>query len=61
MQAALGVAGKVDFESCSEEVGEILGLDIMKSVKYLIPDILAHVPMLLYQGVVIVGYKQDIP
>ena len=40
----------VKFEECSEEVGNALGPDVMKSVKHLIPDILASLPLLLYQG-----------
>lgn len=38
------------YESCSNKVGEALGPDVMKSVKHLIPDILAALPLLLYQG-----------
>jgi vitellogenic carboxypeptidase-like protein len=38
------------FEACSAEVADAMGPDVMKSVKHLIPDILAHIPMLLYQG-----------
>lgn len=39
------------FEGCSERVAEALGPDVMKSVKDLIPDLLAALPVLLYQGV----------
>jgi vitellogenic carboxypeptidase-like protein len=49
-QEALGVPEHVSFEECSEEVGDALGPDVMKSVKHLIPDILASLPLLLYQG-----------
>ncbi len=38
------------FEACSATVADAMGPDVMKSIKHLIPDILAHVPMLLYQG-----------
>lgn len=38
------------YESCSDKVGNALGPDVMKSVKHLIPDILAALPLLLYQG-----------
>lgn len=38
------------FESCSSEVGDALGADVMKSVRYLLPDLLAAYPLLLYQG-----------
>lgn len=49
-QEALGVPKHIVYESCSEKVGNALGPDVMKSVKHLIPDILAALPMLLYQG-----------
>lgn len=38
------------FVACSDEVAHAMGPDVMKSVKHLIPDILAHIPLLLYQG-----------
>ncbi|EFN52577.1 hypothetical protein CHLNCDRAFT_138584, partial [Chlorella variabilis] len=50
VQEALGVAPGLRFESCSDEVGEALGPDVMKTVKHLVPDLLAAYPMLLYQG-----------
>lgn len=50
LQKVLGVPEDMVFESCSEEVGEALGPDVMKSVKPLIPDILRSMPLLLYQG-----------
>ncbi len=49
-QEALGVPKHIVYESCSDKVGDALGPDVMKSVKHLIPDILAALPMLLYQG-----------
>lgn len=50
LQAALRADPDVTFVGCSPEVGDALGPDVMKSVKRLIPDILARVPILLYQG-----------
>ena len=38
------------FEGCSSKVAAALGPDVMKSVKYLIPDLLSTLPVLLYQG-----------
>lgn len=38
------------FTSCSDEVEKILQVDVMKSVAYLIPDLLKQIPLLLYQG-----------
>jgi hypothetical protein len=49
-QAALGVAPGLEFQSCSDAVGEALGADVMRSVKALLPDLLAAYPLLLYQG-----------
>ncbi|KAL4855518.1 Serine carboxypeptidase-like 50 [Chlorella vulgaris] len=50
VQEALGVEPGLRFESCSSEVGDALGADVMKSVRYLLPDLLAAYPLLLYQG-----------
>jgi hypothetical protein len=50
VQEVLGVPKDIVYESCSNKVGEALGPDVMKSVKHLIPDILAALPLLLYQG-----------
>ncbi|BDA47762.1 probable serine carboxypeptidase CPVL [Coccomyxa sp. Obi] len=50
VKEALGVPKHIVYESCSDKVGDALGPDVMKSVKHLIPDILAALPMLLYQG-----------
>lgn len=50
VKKALGVPAHVVFESCSDRVGEALGPDVMQSVAYLMPDILAALPVLLYQG-----------
>ena len=38
------------FEGCSPRVEKALSADIMKSVKSVVPDLLASLPMLLYQG-----------
>ena len=39
------------FKACSDEVGEALGPDGMKSVVHLIPDMLqAGLPILIYEG-----------
>ena len=51
LQEALGVKPGTNFKGCSERVAEALGPDVMKSVKPLIPDLLAALPVLLYQGV----------
>ena len=40
----------VRFLECSDKVGAALGPDVLKSVKHLVPDILASLPLLLYQG-----------
>ena len=40
----------LQYESCSERVGEVLGRDVMKTVAPLIPDLLAAYPLLLFQG-----------
>ena len=38
------------FVGCSDKVAAALGPDVMKTVKPLIPDLLAALPVLLYQG-----------
>ena len=50
VQEALNVKPNTTFVSCSAEVGSVLGPDVMKTVKPLIPDLLAALPVLLYQG-----------
>lgn len=45
----LCVSGQGDYVSCSKVVGEIMAEDTMQSVKHLIPDLLNHLPVLLYQ------------
>ncbi|KAK9811811.1 hypothetical protein WJX72_010540 [[Myrmecia] bisecta] len=47
---ALGVSKDLVFEGCSEHVGQVLGPDVMRSVAFLLPDLLANMPVLLYQG-----------
>ena len=50
MQAALKVKPNTTFVGCSDKVASALGPDVMKSVKHLMPDLLAWLPILLYQG-----------
>lgn len=50
LQKQLGVPNELAFESCSSKVEAALGPDVMHSVSYLIPDLLAAYPLLLYQG-----------
>ena len=50
MQEALNVKPNTTFVGCSDKVASVLGPDVMKSVKPLIPDLLAALPVLLYQG-----------
>lgn len=51
LQEALGVKPGTKFEGCSGRVAQALGPDVMQSVKHLVPDLLAALPVLLYQGV----------
>ncbi|GIL55970.1 hypothetical protein Vafri_11432, partial [Volvox africanus] len=39
----------VNYSSCSDTVRDAMAADVMRSVKYLISDLLAHIPVLLYQ------------
>lgn len=50
LQEALNVKPNTTFVGCSDKVASALGPDVMKSVKPLIPDLLAALPVLLYQG-----------
>ncbi|KAL4420440.1 hypothetical protein ABPG75_010096 [Micractinium tetrahymenae] len=51
VKEALGADPAITFESCSAAVGDALGPDVMRSVKHLVPDLLAAgLPLLLYQG-----------
>lgn len=50
VQEALNVKPNTTFVGCSDKVAAVLGPDVMKSVKPLIPDLLAALPVLLYQG-----------
>lgn len=50
LQEALQVKPNTKFEGCSSKVAAALGPNFMKSVKYLIPDLLSALPVLLYQG-----------
>jgi hypothetical protein len=38
-----------EYTSCSKVVGELMGEDTMQSVKHLVPDLLRHLPVLMYQ------------
>eukprot|EP00884_Botryococcus_braunii_P019093 jgi/Botrbrau1/5868/Bobra.0366s0047.1 len=49
VQEALG-ARNITFVACSSDVERVLGPDVMKTVAPLIPEILEHVPLLLFQG-----------
>ena len=49
-QEALGIGDKPQFVACSDQVGAALGPDLMQSAANLIPEILDHVPLLLYAG-----------
>ena len=40
----------INYTSCSDLVDTILHADVMKSVAYLVPDLLTELPILLYQG-----------
>ena len=40
----------INFTSCSDVVDRILQPDVMKDVANLVPDLLAALPVLLYQG-----------
>lgn len=40
----------VHYVACSEAVADALGPDVMRSVRHLVPDLLAAYPLLLYQG-----------
>jgi vitellogenic carboxypeptidase-like protein len=50
VKVELGASASITFEGCSEKVGQAMGPDVMKSVKYLMPDLLRAMPVLLYQG-----------
>jgi hypothetical protein len=49
VKEAMRADPNVRYESCSDVVGQAMAADVMRSVKYLIPDILSHIPVLLYQ------------
>lgn len=50
VKAAMGADTAVNYSSCSAVVADFMANDTMQSVKKLIPDLLAHLPVLLYQG-----------
>ncbi|XP_004292215.1 PREDICTED: serine carboxypeptidase-like 50 [Fragaria vesca subsp. vesca] len=51
VRKALGVSNESRaFEECSRLVGEVLGEDMMKSVKYMVEELVRKSKVLLYQG-----------
>lgn len=51
VKEALGVAKGVVWEECSETVGIILHDDVMKSVKFMLEELVRKSRVLLYQGI----------
>ncbi|KXZ46405.1 hypothetical protein GPECTOR_44g8 [Gonium pectorale] len=50
VKEALRALPNITYVSCSDAVRAAMGADVMRSVKHLLPDILARIPVLLYQG-----------
>lgn len=50
VKKALGAKENITFEVCSDAVGEALGDDVMKSVKYMVEYLVKNSKVLLYQG-----------
>ncbi|GIL85802.1 hypothetical protein Vretimale_19534 [Volvox reticuliferus] len=50
VKEAMRADATVNYSSCSGVVRDAMAADVMRSVKYLIPDLLANIPVLLYQG-----------
>ncbi|XP_042387053.1 serine carboxypeptidase-like 50 [Zingiber officinale] len=50
VKAALGVPPEVTWEECGEEPGEALHADVMKSVKWMVEELVRESRVLLYQG-----------
>lgn len=50
VKVALGVNKSMVWEECSDEVGEILHEDVMKSVKFMVEELVQKSKVLLYQG-----------
>ncbi|XP_010926697.1 serine carboxypeptidase-like 50 [Elaeis guineensis] len=51
VKEALGVAKGVVWEECSETVGSVLHEDVMKSVKFMLEELVRKSRVLLYQGI----------
>jgi hypothetical protein len=49
VKESMRVRPHVQYVSCSKVVGRVMGADVMRSVKHLLPDILDHMHVLLYQ------------
>jgi carboxypeptidase C (cathepsin A) len=50
VKEAMGAHPGVKYVSCSKVVGDKMAADTMQSVRHLLPDVLEHMPVLLYQG-----------
>lgn len=50
VKAALGVPPEVTWEECGDAAGEALNADVMKSVKWMVEDLVRESRVLLYQG-----------
>ncbi|KAL3510596.1 hypothetical protein ACH5RR_029997 [Cinchona calisaya] len=50
VKKALGAKENIEFEECSDVVGEALREDIMKSVRYMVDYLVKNTKVLLYQG-----------
>ncbi|XP_020570608.1 serine carboxypeptidase-like 50 [Phalaenopsis equestris] len=48
---ALGVKKETTWVECSEEVGSVMKKDIMKSVKFMVEEVVKNIRVLLYQGI----------
>ncbi|KAG0487751.1 hypothetical protein HPP92_009846 [Vanilla planifolia] len=51
VKAALGVEKAVTWEECSRAVGSAMHDDVMKSVKFMVEDVVRKTQVLLYQGI----------
>ncbi|KAL5723943.1 hypothetical protein ACHQM5_007273 [Ranunculus cassubicifolius] len=50
IKKTLGVPSAINWEECSDVVGEALHADVMKSVKYMVEELVKKTKVLLYQG-----------
>ncbi|GAX77586.1 hypothetical protein CEUSTIGMA_g5030.t1 [Chlamydomonas eustigma] len=50
VKEAMSAHPDLNYVSCNKVVGEKMAADTMQSVKHLLPDVLEHIPVLLYQG-----------